>query len=151
MTPFESLISDFAQMTGLPLSPDDRGWCALEADGIFITIQYRAEGDDIVVFAPVTDHEATQRPSRAMFEKALSLAYDGKGTSGAFLGLFDGELLLSIHLPMRGLDAELFGVKLTAFTDAAVSVKAELAAAEASCDDAAPGVMDDVSPAAIRV
>ena len=32
-------------MTGLPLSPDARGGCALETDGIFITIQYRAEAD----------------------------------------------------------------------------------------------------------
>ena len=28
-------------MTGLPLSPDERGGCALETDGLFITIQVR--------------------------------------------------------------------------------------------------------------
>lgn len=131
MTAFESLISDFAQMTGLPLSPDERGGCALETDGTIITIQYRAEADDIVVFSPVTDSDAGVRPSKAMLEKALSLAFDGKGTSGAFLGLFGVTLILSVHLPMQGLDAESLGVKLTAFSDAALSVKAEIAAVAA--------------------
>jgi len=132
MNAFESLIADFAKMTGLPLSPDERGGCALETDGIFITIQCRAAADDVVIFAPVTDPEAAERPSKAMLEKALSLAHEGKGTSGATLGLFNGELILSVHLPMQGLDAESFGVKLSAFADAAVSVKAEIAAAMAA-------------------
>lgn len=134
MNAFESLIADFAKMTGLPLSPDVRGGCALETDDIFITIQYREAADDIVIFAPVTDPEAAERPSKAMLEKALSLAHDGKGTAGAMLGLFDGELILSVHLQMQGLDAESFGVKLTAFADTAVSVKAEIAAAIATDD-----------------
>ncbi len=129
MNPFESLIADFAKMTGLPLSPDARNGCALETDGLFITIQYRTEADDIVIFAPVTDPEAAERPTKAMLEKALSLAYDGKGTSGASLGLFDSELILSVHIPMQGLDAETLGVKLAAFADAAVSARAEIAAA----------------------
>lgn len=134
MNAFESLIADFSKMTGLPLSPDERGGCALETDGIFITIQYRAAADDVVIFAPVTDPEAAERPSKAMLEKALSLAHDGKFTAGATLGLFDGELILSVPLPMEGLDAESFGVKLAAFADAAVSVRAEIAAATVAGD-----------------
>lgn len=43
MNTFESLVADFAKMTGPPLSPDERGGCALETDGLVITIQYRAE------------------------------------------------------------------------------------------------------------
>lgn len=129
MNQFESLIADFAKMTGLPLSPDERGGCALEADGLVITIQYRAEADDIVIFAPVTDPEAPERPTKAMLEKALALAHDGTYTAGATLGLFDGELILSVRLPMQGLDAETLGVKLSAFADAAISVRAEIAAA----------------------
>ena len=129
MNQFESLIADFAKMTGLPLSPDERGGCALETDGLVITIQYRAEVDDIVIFAPVTDPEAPERPTKAMLEKALALAHDGTYTAGATLGLFDGELILSVHLPMQGLDAETLGVKLAAFADAAVSARAEIAAA----------------------
>ena len=88
-----------------------------------------------MIFAPVTDPEAAERPSKAMLEKALSLAHDGKFTAGATLGLFDGELILSVHLPMEGLDAESFGVKLTAFADAAVSVRAEIAAATVAGDE----------------
>ena len=134
MNQFESLIADFAKMTGLPLSPDARGGCALETDGLFITIQYRAEAGDIVIFAPVTDPEAPERPTKAMLEKALSLAHDGTYTAGATLGLFDGELILSVRLPMQGLDAETLGAKLAAFADAALSVRAEIAAAAVSAN-----------------
>ena len=135
MTSFESLIADFSQKTGLGLVPDERAGCILETDGIFITLQHRAESDDVVVFAPVTDPEAAARPTRAMLERALSLAYDGRGTYGAFLGLFDGELILSVHLPMQGLDAETLAARLTAFADAAVSVRAEVAAAAVGGED----------------
>ena len=134
MNQFESLIADFAKMTGLPLSLDERGGCALETDGLFITIQYRAAADDIVIFAPVTDPEAPERPTKAMLEKALALAHDGTYTAGATLGLFDGELILSVRIPMQGLDAETLGAKLSVFADAAISVRAEIAAAAVSAD-----------------
>ena len=148
MNAIELLIADFAEMTGLPLTPDVRGGCILETDDIFITIQYRAEADDVVIFAPVTDPEAPERPTKAMLEKALSLAYDGVGTSGAFLGLFDGELILSVHLPMRGLDAETLGFRLTSFADTAVSVRNEIAAATAadSGENAGEPDVGDVGP-----
>ena len=133
MKPFESLISDFAKLTGLPLAPDERDGCILEADGIFFTIQYRPAAGEVEVFAPVTDTDG--RLTTAKLEKALSLAYRGKGTYGANLGMFDGELILSTQLPMQGLDAETLGVKLSLFADAAVSVRAEIAAAVAEGDE----------------
>ena len=138
MTSFESLIADFSRMTGLEVTPDERAGCVLETDGIFITVQYRAESDDVVVFAPVTDPGEAARLSKAMLERALSLAYDGKGTCGAFLGLYDGELILSVHLPMQGLDAATLASRLTAFADAAVSVRAEIAAAAGGDDEGEP-------------
>lgn len=94
-----------------------------------------------MIFALVTDPEAPERPTKAMLEKALALAHDGTYTVGATLGLFDGELILSVRLPMQGLDAETLGVKLAAFADAAVSARAEIAAAAVSAD-AAGGAAD---------
>jgi hypothetical protein len=135
MDAFQSLISDLAKLTGLPLSPDERDGCILESDGIFFTIQYRAAADGIGIFAPVTDPDAAERPTKAMLEKALALAYKGKGTQGANLGMFNGELILSVQFPMQGLDAETLGLKLSSFADAAVSVKAEIASAMAEGDD----------------
>ena len=132
MNSFEALIADFSAKTGLNLVPDERGGCALETEGLFITIQHRPAADDIVVFAPVTDPDAPERPSKAVLEKALSLSHDGQYTAGATLGLFDGELILSVRLPMQGLDAESFAVKLAAFAEAAMSVQAEIAAAAAA-------------------
>lgn len=138
MNSFESLIADFSAKTGLNLVPDERQGCFLETDGLIVTIQYRQEADDVVIFAPVTDPDSGTTLTKAMYEKALSLSYDGKGTSGASLGLVAGNLILSVHLPMQGLDADSFGVKLSLFADAAVSVRAEIAAA-AAADDGGEG------------
>lgn len=127
MNAFEKLIADFSAMTGLELVPDERQGCFLETEGVIITIQYRQHLDEIVIFAPVTDADAEIPLTKEMYAKALSLAYDGKRTGGASLGLFDGNLILSVHLPLQGLDASTLGDKLMAFADAAVSAKAEIA------------------------
>lgn len=132
MNAFDKLIADFAEMTGLGIAPDDRQGCILEAEGMLITIQYRQNADEVVIFVPVTDAEAEVPLTKEMYAKALSLSYDGKGTGGASLGLFDGNLILSTHIPMQGLDAESFGAKLSAFTDTAISTRAEIAAANAT-------------------
>lgn len=128
MTVFDKLLADFAAMTGLQVAADAQNSCQLETSDLLITLQYRGQADDLVIFAPVTDSGEAEGLSPAQYKKALSLAYDSKGTSGASLGLFNGELVLSVHLPMSGLDAETLGVRLTAFTDAAISVRAEIAA-----------------------
>ena len=126
MSVFEKLISEFATMTGLEIAPDVNESCTLESNGVIITIQYRSDADDVVIFAPLAIPENGSY-SRSAYEKALSLAYDGQGTGGAFLGLFDGALILSLHLPVEGLDAPTLGVRLTAFADAAESLNAEIA------------------------
>ena len=128
MTVFDKLLADFAAMTGLQVAADAQNSCQLETSDLLITLQYRDQADDLVIFAPVTDSGEAEGLSPAQYKKALSLAYDSKGTSGASLGLFNGELVLSVHLPMSGLDAETLGVRLTAFSDAAISVRAEIAA-----------------------
>ena len=129
MNAFEKLIADFSAMTGLELVPDERQGCFLETEGVIITIQYRQHLDEIVIFAPVTDADSEEPLTKAMCEKALSLAHESKETGGATLGLFNGNLILTIHLPLQGLDASALGDKLMAFADAAVSAKAEIATA----------------------
>lgn len=136
MNAFDKLISEFAGMTGLEVAPDANDSCMLESNGVFITIQYRGEADDVVMFAPVALQD-DERFSAAVCEKALSLAYDGKGTGGAFLGLFDGAFILSLHVPMEGLDAPTLGVRLAAFADVAESISAEIAAVSAYADEPA--------------
>lgn len=145
MTVFDKLLADFAAMTGLQVAADAQNSCQLETDGLIITLQYRSDADDLVIFAPVTDSDGNGGLVSSQYKKALSLAYDGKGTSGASLGLFDGELVLSVHLPMNGLDAETLGVRLTAFTDAAISVRAEIAAetGNGASVEAAPAGQED--------
>lgn len=150
MNLFEKIIAEFSAMTGIKLVPDERQRCMLESSGIFITIQYLQDADEIVVSAPVMDADFDDvAPTKAMYEKALALSYEGNGTSGASLGLSGDKLILSVHLPMMELDASDFGVKLTAFADAAISVRAEIVAAgnaEKATEDAT-----EVSPAAAPV
>ena len=43
MTPFESLIAEFAGKTGLPLEADERDACSLETEGLVVTLQYLRE------------------------------------------------------------------------------------------------------------
>lgn len=129
MNLFKKIIAGFSAMTGLRLVPDEGQNYFLETDGIIITIQYSQDTDEIVISAPVMDADTGVTPTKAMYEKALSLSYDSKGTFGASLGLFDNKLILSIRLPMQDMDASDFGVKLSAFADAAVSARAEIAAA----------------------
>ena len=93
MTPFESLIAEFAKKTGLPLEADTQESCSLETEDLVITLQYRRERDDVVLFAPVSEPGEELPPET--LRAALELACNGKGTRGNYLGLFAGTLLLS--------------------------------------------------------
>ena len=60
-------------MTGLEVAADAQGACQLETDGVLITLQYRSEANDVVIFAPVTDSEANGELTPAQCKKALAL------------------------------------------------------------------------------
>ncbi len=129
MTPFESLISELAAATGLPLQIDARESCSLETDGAILTLQHRREFDDVVIYAPVTEPGEPLTPET--LRAALSLAFNGQGTRGNFLGLVEDALLLSTSIPMEGLSAEALGGRLLAFVDAALVVRDALESAPA--------------------
>ena len=122
MKPFEALIKEFAEQTGLPLQVDADDSCSLESDDMLITIQYRREQDDVIVFAPVVTPEDNEKLPYNVLQKALELSYNGQGTGNAFLGMFGGALVLSITLPLSELDAESLGVRVLAFTDTAQGI-----------------------------
>ena len=136
MTPFESLISAFAKETGLPLEVDARESCSLETDGLVVTLQYRRERGDVTIFAPVSEPDADLPPET--LRTALTLACNGKGTRGNYLGLFAGTLLLSGFMPFDGLTADVLGDRVLAFADAALAVRAALAAPAAPEPASAP-------------
>ena len=126
MTPFESLIGEFSKETGLPLEADAGESCSLETDGLVVTLQYRRERGDVALFAPVSEPGA-DLPSET-FRTALTLACNGEGTRGNFLGLFGDALILSAFVPFEGLTAATLGDRVLAFADAALAVRAALAA-----------------------
>lgn len=125
MTPFESLIAEFAKNTGLPLEADAQESCSLETEDLVITLQYRRERDDVVLFAPVSEPGEELPPET--LRAALELACNGKGTRGNYLGLFAGTLLLSGFVPFAGLTADALGDRVLAFSAAALAVRAALA------------------------
>ena len=129
MTPFESLIAEFARKTGLPLEVDGRESCSLETEDLVVTLQYRRERDDVALFAPVT--ESGGELASETLRTALRLACNGKGTRGNYLGLFEDTLLLSAFVPFEGLTAAALGDRVLAFADAALAVRDALAASAA--------------------
>ena len=88
MSQFDKLISELAAFSGLPLEVDGNNSCALSTDDLYITMLYRSDAGDIVIFAPVTDPD-DGKPGEAVLRKALELSYNGSGTKQHFLGLFD--------------------------------------------------------------
>lgn len=143
MTPFGHLIAEFSAATGLELAPDARDGCTLSTERLSVTLQYRHDREEVVLFAPVAESDAEDGAFPApVLAKALSLAHDGRGTGGAFLGLVQNALVLTLRLPFEGLDADTLGVRLAAFADAAEGVMAELEAA-GGASGAAPGGVPD--------
>jgi hypothetical protein len=61
-----------------------------------------------------------------VLRKALEFSYNGKGTHGAFLGLFEEALVLSIPLSMNELDADSLCARVLAFTETAQGIALEL-------------------------
>jgi len=126
MKPFEALIKGFAEATGLPLQIAADDSCSLETEGMIITMQYRQESDDIVIFAPVMTPDENETLPNAVLRKALEFSYNGQGTRGAFLGLFEGALVLSIAVPTHGLDVNSLCIRIIAFTETAQGIALEL-------------------------
>ena len=100
----------------------------VEADGVVVSAQYRAERDDCVIFSlPLEDAQ----PDGPMLRRALELAADGAGTGGHFLGLREGMFMLSAVLPLAGLSADDFGRRILMLAAASKRVADELSRASA--------------------
>lgn len=146
MNEFERLLAEFSALAGLDAKADAKDAFSLESDGIVFTLQFLREANDVVLFAPLSDPDAAEGPTPQMLRRALELSYDGRGTDGAFLGLFDGQLVLSFHIPMQDLDANALAAKLSAFADTALAARAEIFAAQpddATDASAAPDNFDN--------
>ena len=106
----------------------------MEADGVVVSAQYRAERDDCVIFSlPLEDAQ----PDGPMLRRALELAADGAGTGGHFLGLREGMFMLSAVLPLAGLSADDFGRRILMLAAASKRVADELSRASAEGGGAA--------------
>ena len=103
MDSFGTLISSFCEKTGLALQSDKDGSVDLVVDGLDVSVQYRPDKDDCVLFTlPLYDTE----PELCMMRRALELAANGAGTGGHFLGIKEGMFVLSSVVKMDGLSAE---------------------------------------------
>ena len=128
MNSFETLVADFAEKTGVePYKPGADNF-DVEADGVVVSALYRAERDDCVIFTlPLEDAV----PNATMLRRALELSANGDGTDGHFLGLREGMFMLSAVLPLAGLSAEEFGLRLLALAAASKRVTDALSRASA--------------------
>lgn len=160
MNSFETLISEFCEKTGLALQSGKDGSVDLVVDGLDVSVQYRQDKDDCVLFTlPIHDTE----PEPCMMHRALELAANGAGTGGHFLGIKEEMFVLSSVVKMEGLSAEAFAERLISLANMTRHVAESLASAvaedvakyvEKEDADAVPteGDMDGTSPDfAIRV
>lgn len=123
MNSFETLLAEFTEKTGV--TPESSGANSIDvvADDVLVSAQHRPESDDCVIFTlPVEDRELDDH----MLRRALELAAHGIGTHGHFLGIAKGMLVLSAVLPLNGLSAEDFGVRLLELAAASRSVAESL-------------------------
>lgn len=138
MNRFEAIISELAAATGLGLAVDAQDSCSLITGETIITMQYRRDLDDVVIFAPLRDGDDAL--SLPVMQKALELGFNGAGTHGCFIGLFNGALVLSTFVPLEGMTAQSLGERILAFADVAADVEDSLegACAGVVADDDAP-------------
>ena len=79
MNAFATLVADFAEKTGVEPGKLGADNFDVEADGVVVSAQYRAERDDCVIFSlPLEDAQ----PDGPMLRRALELAANGAGTDG---------------------------------------------------------------------
>ena len=134
MNAFATLVADFAEKTGVEPGKLGADNFDVEADGVVVSAQYRAERDDCVIFSlPLEDAQ----PDGPMLRRALELAADGAGTGGHFLGLREGMFMLSAVLPLAGLSADDFGRRILMLAAASKRVADELSRASAEGGGAA--------------
>lgn len=126
MNDFEQVISNLAKESGLPLEIDNKNSVTLEYDDIFITLQWRADFNDIFIFAPITDPEKISYLSEPVLRSALKLSFGGFGTSGNFLGIVDESLVLSTAIGLKDLNAEQLAEYIFSFANAAESVRVRI-------------------------
>ena len=140
MNAFATLVADFAEKTGVEPGKLGADNFDVEADGVVVSAQYRAERDDCVIFSlPLEDVQ----PDGPMLRRALELAADGAGTGGHFLGLREGMFMLSAVLPLAGLSADDFGRRILMLAAASKRVADELSRASAEGDGSAADSAQD--------
>jgi hypothetical protein len=133
MNAFATLMADFAEKTGVELGKPGADSFDVEADGVFVSAQYRADRNDCVIFTlPLED----MVPDGPMLRRALELAANGAGTDGHFLGIREGMFMLSAVLPLDGLSTEEFGRRLLALAAASKRVADALSQPSAESGDA---------------
>lgn len=126
MSFFRKLVSELASVSGLPLEVDNSNSFSIEYDDLIITLQYRKDQDDVAIFSPVTDPESISIINESVLRQALTLSFNGSGTNGNFLGLFDDELILSSFIKTDNLTVEKLSEKIFLFKDAAIAVRDSL-------------------------
>lgn len=122
MNLFKQMIQSLSEYVGIELTVNNNNAVILENNNLLITLQYRAEREDIVIFAPVTDPDKIDKPDEKILRNALTLAYNGEGTEGNFLGLFNNHLILSNTIPLKDLTVENLSARIIQFSSTASRV-----------------------------
>ena len=128
MDAFETVITKFCEDAGLARPPIKDGSVDFVVDGLCVSVQYRPDRDDCVMFTlPIYDTE----PEPCLMRRALELGVNGAETGGHFLGIKEDMFVLSSVVKLDGLSAEGFAERLVSLANATRRVADSLSAAVA--------------------
>ena len=149
---FERLMVEFSEAAGIEARPDAQGTVWIDTDGVMVTVQYRQEHDDVLIFSlPLSGEIADE----TMMRRALELSSAGLGTGGFYIGLHDGYLTLSTVIPLEGLNADMLAKRLLELSSATTrvtnSVTATVAETSAARYEAQKAHGESVSHLVFRV
>ena len=128
MDAFETVITKFCEDAGLARPPIKDGSVDFVVDGLSVSVQYRPDRDDCVMFTlPIYDTE----PEPCLMRRALELGVNGAETGGHFLGIKEDLFVLSSVVKLDGLSAEEFAERLVSLANVTRRVADNLSAAVA--------------------
>ncbi len=125
---FKKKIEELSKLLGFDIEVNSDESCALEYENLIITLQYRREQNDVLIFAPVTDPDKISNLPESALRTALKLSFKGSGTGMNYLGMVEGHLILSNYISIDNITAEELANKIYLFTTSAEDVSKAITA-----------------------
>jgi hypothetical protein len=139
----EQFLGDIARRSGLPLTLDAGGSCAIEYGGEFqMTLTAIDRGEGVLLHAPLL--RLSRSDPLTQLRRGMEMNLYGAATDGATLGLSaESEwIILSRRLPLTTMDSHGLEQAIVAFADLTRALSARLDETSFSASAAETGLVD---------